>query len=166
MLLRQHQRGPHKLARTCARSIVHTLLTLVPARHHSKRNSACKPYSWRVRRATRWLEERLFESDIEFEQLCESLKISTRATQPLQKETAYTPQEYVTKKRMEAACQLLKQSNQSITAIAVTLGHSSSQYFATVFKTYFGLTPSEYRKRNRTQQRPHAIGVSSSCRCS
>ena len=142
MLLRQHQRGPHKLARTCARSIVHTLLTLVPARHHSKRNSACKPYSWRVRRATRWLEERLFESDIEFEQLCESLKISHSGLRNrFKEETAYTPQEYVTKKRMEAACQLLKQSNQSITAIAVTLGHSSSQYFATVFKTYFGLTP-------------------------
>lgn len=49
--------------------------------------------------------------------------------------------------RMEHAEQLLKFSNESIGEIAEKVGFSDYFYFAKVFKKYFGMTPSDYRKK-------------------
>jgi AraC-like DNA-binding protein len=40
----------------------------------------------------------------------------------------------------------------SITEIAYALGFSSSQHFATVFRKYYGTSPSRFRKKIAVQQ--------------
>jgi AraC-like DNA-binding protein/mannose-6-phosphate isomerase-like protein (cupin superfamily) len=62
-------------------------------------------------------------------------------------ETGESPAEWVRRKRLDRAKQLLADSSLSITAIAMELGHPTSQYFATVFRRYTGLTPRQYRER-------------------
>ena len=56
-----------------------------------------------------------------------------------------TPGEYLTQRRVHMAKMFLADSSQSITAIAHSLGYSSSQYFATIFKKLTGVTPRAYR---------------------
>ena len=51
--------------------------------------------------------------------------------------------------RMKLAAQLLEQTDQYVTSIAVRVGYSNFPYFSTQFKKYSGLTPVEYRNRMR-----------------
>lgn len=64
-------------------------------------------------------------------------------------EVGMTPSEYRTRRRIDEARALLARSERSITAVAHGLGFSTSQYFATVFRKYVGITPREFR--NSTQ---------------
>jgi AraC-like DNA-binding protein len=60
-------------------------------------------------------------------------------------ETGMSPGDYVLRKKIELAQALLLGSNHSVLQVAMSLGFSSSQYFATVFKRYTGQTPSAFR---------------------
>ncbi|SDW47377.1 helix-turn-helix domain-containing protein [Paenibacillus sp. CF384] len=53
--------------------------------------------------------------------------------------------EYVTRKRMEKACELLKASESKINEISELVGYENQRYFSQVFKRFTGQTPSEYR---------------------
>ncbi|MBP3965901.1 response regulator [Paenibacillus lignilyticus] len=53
--------------------------------------------------------------------------------------------EYVTRKRMEKACELLKSSACKINEISELVGYENQRYFSQVFKRFTGQTPSEYR---------------------
>lgn len=53
--------------------------------------------------------------------------------------------EYVTKKRMEKAMKLLKQTDLSTSEIATQVGYKDPHYFSFVFKKTQGCTPREYR---------------------
>ena len=60
--------------------------------------------------------------------------------------TGMTPNDYLLRLRVEKAQELLANSSQSITDIALTSGFSSCQYFDNVFRKYTGQTPQEFRK--------------------
>ena len=51
--------------------------------------------------------------------------------------------------QLNKAKQLLHTSSHNISKIATSLGFSSANYFAKVFKKEFGITPHNYRKSNR-----------------
>jgi AraC-like DNA-binding protein len=60
--------------------------------------------------------------------------------------TNMTPMQYLNHCRLTAAAELLKmQPERSITEIALTCGFTSSQYFATLFRNRFKLTPKAFR---------------------
>jgi len=56
-----------------------------------------------------------------------------------------SPMEYVTKLRIEHACQLLKYTKKSITEISYECGFNDNNYFSRRFRIEYGLTPMEYR---------------------
>ncbi len=58
---------------------------------------------------------------------------------------------YVHRIRMEAVCELLKNSDDSITDIAIGCGYPSIANFNRHFMKEVGMTPSEYRKRSEKQ---------------
>lgn len=60
-----------------------------------------------------------------------------------------TPAEYLTDCRLQAACRMLVNGNDSITRISQTCGFSSSSYFGKIFRSALGCTPLEYRRRGR-----------------
>lgn len=64
-------------------------------------------------------------------------------------EVGLPPGEYILRARIAAACTELRRQRGGITALAHALGFSSSQYFATVFRRFTGLTPSAYQARAR-----------------
>lgn len=64
--------------------------------------------------------------------------------------TGLTPNDYWQRIRIEEAYHRLLHSSDSITKIALDCGFTTSQYFCTVFRKYWGLSPSECRKRPTT----------------
>ncbi|RXZ82188.1 response regulator [Paenibacillaceae bacterium] len=60
--------------------------------------------------------------------------------------------EYVTRKRMEKACELLRSSEQKVNEIAELVGYENQRYFSQVFKKFTGVTPSEYKAEQKFEQ--------------
>lgn len=49
--------------------------------------------------------------------------------------------------RMEQAARLIKEEKVNISQVAFCVGFNDQTHFSTVFKTYFGMTPSEYAEQ-------------------
>lgn len=62
------------------------------------------------------------------------------------KDTGMTFLEYLSGVRMDAAKQLLKETNRTIADICAAVGYSDVRYFTKSFTKYSGLKPNEYRK--------------------
>lgn len=78
--------------------------------------------------------------------LAKNISLSeSRFEQKFKQYVGVTPYDYVIRRKMEIASDMLTRTSIDVTQIAVDLDFSSSQYFSTVFKRYYGLTPSEYR---------------------
>lgn len=61
--------------------------------------------------------------------------------------TGLSPNELIKNIRLEAGAKLLKESNLNISEIAEHTGFSSSSYFARSFKATYGISPTEYQKK-------------------
>ncbi len=57
--------------------------------------------------------------------------------------------DYITKCKLQEACDLLVYGNRSLAEISTYLGYSSQSYFQNVFKKQFGMTPTQYRKQKQ-----------------
>jgi AraC-like DNA-binding protein len=60
--------------------------------------------------------------------------------------TGMTPNDYWQRMRVEEAYQRLIQTSDPITQVAMDCGFTTSQYFCTVFRKYWGVSPRECRK--------------------
>jgi len=63
------------------------------------------------------------------------------------KETGISLADFVRRVKLEESLRLMCGKSKNITEIAHFLGFSSSQYFATLFKKYFGKTPKEFKTK-------------------
>ncbi len=59
-----------------------------------------------------------------------------------------TPFDYLRNRRLEKAKIFLNEGNMDVTEVAYSVGYSSLSHFAGVFKQYFGMLPSNYRRNN------------------
>lgn len=66
------------------------------------------------------------------------------------KKTGYAPIEYYNHLKVQKACQYLSFSNSSVKEIAYNLGIDDPYYFSRMFTKLMGVSPSEYRNRNKT----------------
>jgi len=60
-----------------------------------------------------------------------------------------TPKEYLRQHRVRHAAQLLENTDKSITQVGAECGFEDMSYFARVFRSERGCTPSEYRAKVR-----------------
>ncbi len=90
-----------------------------------------------------------FSEKIRIQELADHIGISRSYLVKLMKqETGMSPQEYLIETRMRRASDLLSRSNDPIRSIAAECGYDDALAFSKVFKSRFGLNPSEYRARN------------------
>ena len=61
-------------------------------------------------------------------------------------EVGVPPADYAMRQRIDRSIQLLRDADQPVTGIAMSLGFSSTQYFATVFRRYTGAAPTQCRR--------------------
>ncbi len=62
-----------------------------------------------------------------------------------------TPFDYLRNRRLEKAKISLDEGNLDVTEVAYSVGYSSLSHFTKVFKQYFGMLPSNYRRNNFRQ---------------
>jgi AraC-like DNA-binding protein/ligand-binding sensor protein len=60
---------------------------------------------------------------------------------------------YINQLRLQKAKKLLEESELSLAEITQNVGYSNQQYFSRVFKEYNHMTPGQYRRRHRSNQK-------------
>ncbi len=101
-----------------------------------------------IRDAQAFIEEHLGEEALGLESLAASAGLSLPWFKArFKREVGVSPRHYVLVRKVEKAKERLVRSGASITSVAMDLGFSTSQYFATVFKRYTGMTPGRFRSR-------------------
>lgn len=87
-----------------------------------------------------------FKDNIHVEDIANALNISYRSlARRFKNETGITISDQLTKMRIDAAKQLLKDSNMPLYDIAAAVGYENEFYFSKMFKKAEGIPPSKYR---------------------
>mgnify|MGYP000398042392 CR=1 FL=1 len=108
---------------------------------------------WAERRCLELMRERLSE-DISLDELAAEARLSAfHFARMFRQSIGVPPRVYLTRLRVEKACELLEQTDLPITEIATEVGYSSSQVLARVFLKHMHLSPSDYRKAVRDPAR-------------
>lgn len=93
------------------------------------------------------VEGNIASSSFGVEKLSESIGMSrSQAYRKIKALTGMSPQDYLTDMRMKLSVNLLKQGYRS-SEISFLVGFETHSAFSQVFKTYFGITPSEYKHK-------------------
>lgn len=71
--------------------------------------------------------------------------------------TAFSITDYINKVRMEAASELLLTTKMPIHQISEQVGVLNTNYFYSLFRKHFGVTPTAYRKNDKANQREKEI---------
>ncbi len=91
--------------------------------------------------------QKSFHEKIGVADLAHAGKISKRECYRLFKRLmGISPSLYVTKYRLQRAQVMLRETEKSVTEIAMECGFGSSSYFAKVFRSANGMAPREYRR--------------------
>ena len=97
-----------------------------------------------IRRCLQFINKNMYEK-IQIEQLAEVAHLSVpRIKQRFRTEIGVPPYDYILRQKIEKSKDLLQKKDRTITDIALLLGFSSSQHFATLFKKMSSQTPTEF----------------------
>ena len=88
-----------------------------------------------------------FSEKIRIQDLADHIGISRSYLVKLMKqETGMSPQEYLIETRMRRASDLLSRTNDPVRVVAAECGYDDALAFSKVFKSRFGLNPTDYRE--------------------
>lgn len=105
-----------------------------------------KVYSVQVREAIRYLDEHLPES-VSMSEMADHLHMNASYFSVLFKEqTGLTYSEYLTRRRVQLAKELLANTRLSIAEIAERVGYQTAKYFVKVFRALEAVSPGQFRQ--------------------
>ncbi|UVI33167.1 response regulator transcription factor [Paenibacillus spongiae] len=88
-----------------------------------------------------------YHRDLSVEEIAEKVYLSPNYLSHLfKKHSGVSIIKFITSTRMEKAKQLLTQTNKKVADISEETGYSNVAYFCTLFKTYHGKTPTQFRE--------------------
>ena len=97
-----------------------------------------------IGKVTTIVVDHLSDTDFNIDRLCREMAMSrTLFYIKLKSFTGKSPQDFIRIIRLERAAALLR-SGRSVSETAVLAGFDNAKYFSTVFKKYFGVSPSKY----------------------
>lgn len=98
-----------------------------------------------VTRALDYIETH-YRAHITLDELCEVAGVTKQHLCRLFRSTlSCRPTEYIAKRRIQAAKEILSNTDKPTEAIAEELGFCDSSYFCKIFRRYEGITPSQFR---------------------
>ncbi|WP_248307164.1 AraC family transcriptional regulator [Devosia sp. 1635] len=101
---------------------------------------------WAQRRSLELMRARLSE-DISLEELAAEARLSPfHFARMFKQSIGVPPRVYLTRMRVETACELLEMTDLPVTDIALEVGYSSNQVLARVFAKHRHMSPTEYRR--------------------
>ena len=101
-----------------------------------------------VEDALRYINDNYCSDDISLNTVAKAINVSSNYLSAIfSQKVGDSFIEYLTKKRMERAKQLLRETDMRSGGIALAVGYKDPRYFSYVFKRTQGCTPSEYRSR-------------------
>lgn len=112
----------------------------------------------KIHMAIRYIQKHYYE-DIAINELAEKFGMSPNYFSSIfKKEMNQSTVNYISEYRVQKAMEYLMNSDWSVVDIAKKVGYEDNQYFFRVFKKSVGLTPLQYRQKNRlmeTDGTPH-----------
>lgn len=88
-----------------------------------------------------------YTEEITLEELCEASGVSKQHLCRLFRSVLNTrPMEYIAKRRIQAAKELLSDTDKTIDEISEETGFCTGSYFCKLFRRYEGMTPSQFRR--------------------
>ena len=101
-----------------------------------------------VKQQLDWLEAHFSDSSLKIEDLAAvSKKSRTSYYNELKSLTGLSPKELVTDFRLKKARMMLEKTDTTVAEIAYKTGFNDPVYFTRLFRTTFGMTPTQYRKQ-------------------
>lgn len=150
LLIEHRTRGENSVM--IARGLLHALLVTILRDYtaFTTQSQGTPLITWRIRRALEILDTDSSDSAPRVAELAEKIGLSESGfRERFKAEMGFSPHEYILNKRITQARRMLTETDFDITRVAIDLGFSSSQYFATVFRRQVGMSPGEYRKRHK-----------------
>lgn len=96
-----------------------------------------------------YIDENFTSSQLSLSSICQHIGLSQSYFSSLFSKTqGITYKDYVNKKRISLAIDMLSKKQSKISSVAYECGFQSSSYFISVFKKYIGISPKEYREKN------------------
>jgi len=130
--------------RTSSRDMLFQHLNSIMKSYHNGLTEGQTAY---VRRAMAYIEDNLGQN-VSLQQVSRQVHLNpSHFSEVFKKETGITFSDYVTRKKMSRAMELLSISPMKVGEIAADVGYEDVKYFSQLFKKNFGKTPSEYREQ-------------------
>ena len=124
------------------RSVLQGLFEQYAAISSEKREHAA------IREIRSLIDSRYTDADLSLTGVAEALGMNPNYVSTLiREETGTTFTRMVSKRRIDEACKLLRDTNTQINAVAEAVGFQSAVSFNRVFKQTTGMAPGEYRKK-------------------
>lgn len=100
----------------------------------------------RLRRVTELVHSRM-DSDLGLEEMAGAAGLSvTHFSQMFRESTGQSPHQFVLRRRVERAKEMLRAAEMRVLDVAVACGFKSQQHFAQVFRDVCRVSPTEYRQ--------------------
>ena len=144
-LIRQHAAGKKTEGLLAAQRVTVASIILETARHHEQSRPAA--HVSMVAHLIDHMERHLAEP-ISMDALASQARISrARLFANFKRETGMSPNDWLQRRRIKAATDLLRTTNRKLEDIAAACGFTSAPYFCHVFRKYTGATPGEHRQK-------------------
>ena len=123
--------------------------TLEPSSSHTeKRRAAAALPKWRLMRVLRYIDANIGEP-ITLANLATTAGLSRMYfAKQFRAATGIRPHDYVLRKRIERAQQMLAANPAALVDIALSVGFQTQAHFTTVFKKFVGSTPCQWRREH------------------
>lgn len=101
-----------------------------------------------INKAKKYVEDNISRSDLSVEELSRAMNMSrVHLYKKILRITGKTPIEFIRLLRLKRAEQYLRQSQLTVSEVAYKLGFNNPKYFSRYFQEEYGMSPSEYQKK-------------------
>ena len=98
-----------------------------------------------MERVMRTINANMQDPDFNVDKLAEEVGLSrTQLHRKMKEITGISTGEFIRNHRLKQAARLIREGKVNIAQVAYSVGFNNQTYFSTVFKKYFGMTPTEY----------------------
>ncbi|MEB5929210.1 helix-turn-helix domain-containing protein [Acinetobacter schindleri] len=102
---------------------------------------------WRLNKLKNFIHENLHK-DLSIADLAREANLSEfYFSRMFKQSTGMTPHAFITKKKVDRACELLKMGHLSVNEISAALGFKNQTHFSMLFKRVLGMSPREFKNR-------------------